>query len=62
MALMFRAFLNANFTKLLGRRGTVEWHARSTDVVLSDFVMWALLKGKVFSMKPQSLGHLKLFQ
>lgn len=41
------------------RRETIVWPASSPDVTPSDFRMWALLKDKAFSVKPQSLEPLK---
>jgi hypothetical protein len=54
-----RACLNDNFDEWIGRRGTIEWPARSPDLTPCDFSMWGLLKEHVFSEKPQSLEHLK---
>lgn len=41
------------------RRGTIVRPASSPDVTPTDFSMWALLKDKAFSVKPQNLESLK---
>ena len=43
----------------IGRRGFVEWPARSPDLTPLDFFLWGVLKNQVFSDKPKTLNDLK---
>ena len=43
----------------IGRRGTIEWPARSPDLTPLDFFLWGYLKNKVYSKKFHSLDELK---
>lgn len=54
-----RDFLNDTFYEWIGRRGTIEWPARSPDLTPMDFSIWGILKDKVYSEKPRDLNHLK---
>lgn len=55
-----RAFLNAFFrNKWIGRRGTIEWPARSPDLTPLDFYLWGYLKSKVYATKPRNIEELK---
>ena len=41
----------------IGRRGVIEWPARS-DLTPLDYFLWVYLKSKVYSTQPQSLDEL----
>ena len=43
----------------IGRRGPVEWPARSPDLTPMDFFLWGVLKDMVYSEKPKSIDNLK---
>ena len=43
----------------LGRRGSIEWPARSPDLTPLDFFHWGYLKNKVYSKKMRNLEELK---
>jgi len=60
-ALIVREFLDAFFPGWIGRRGHIEWPARSPDVTPCDFGLWGYLKDRVFSRKPQTIKELKQF-
>lgn len=52
-----RQFLDDNFTgRWIGRRGPIEWPARSPDLSPLDFFLWGHLKSKVYITQPNSLG------
>lgn len=56
-----RNYLNDTFPqKWIGRRGTIEWPARSPDLNPLDFFLWGYLKSRVYINKPESLDELKL--
>lgn len=42
----------------IGRRGTIEWPARSPDLTPLDFFLWGYLKSKVYFNRPNSLQEL----
>lgn len=42
----------------IGRRGTVEWPARSPDLNPLDFFLWGFLKGNVYKTKPANIEEL----
>jgi len=55
-----RAYLNEVFNqRWIGRRGHIEWPARSPDMNPLDFFLWGYLKQKVFREKPANLEELK---
>ena len=55
-----RNALNERLTnRWIGRRGTIEWPARSPDLTPLDFFLWGYLKNKVYSKKFHSLDELK---
>lgn len=55
-----RAYLDETFPeKWIGRRGPIDWPARSPDFTPMDFFFWGVLKDKVYSLKPRSVGDLK---
>ena len=43
----------------MGRRGSIEWPARSPDLSPLDFFCWGYLKDKVYSRKLTTLQELK---
>ena len=43
----------------IGRRGPVNWPARSPDLTPLDFFLWGYLKSKIFSSKPTTIAILK---
>ena len=44
----------------VGRRGSIEWPARSPDLTAFDYWLWGYLKEKVHARKPQDIDMLKL--
>ena len=59
-AVSVRKWLDEHFPgRWIGRRGPVEWPARSPDLTPLDFFLWGVLKNKVFSDKPKTLNDLK---
>lgn len=43
----------------IGRRGPIEWPARSPDLTTLDFFLWGYLKSKVYDTKPENVKILK---
>jgi hypothetical protein len=59
-ALGVRNWFDQKFPKRwIGRRGPIDWPARSPDLTPTDYFMWGYIKGMVYHDKPRSLGHLK---
>lgn len=55
-----REFLDANFPgQWIGRRGPVEWPARSPDLSPLDFFLWGHIKSKVYATECGSLEELR---
>lgn len=55
-----RAYLNETFpNRWIGRRGHIEWPARSPDLTPLDFFLWGYLKSKVYVNRPDNLDTLK---
>jgi transposase len=54
-----REYLNAEFGMWIGRRGRIEWPARSPDLTPCDFALWGVLKNKVFATPLRDIDHLK---
>ena len=55
-----RNFLDGEFfDRWIGRRGTIEWPARSPDLTPLDFFLWGYLKGQLYKTKPGSLEELR---
>ncbi len=53
-------YLNQVFPdRWIGRRGPLEWAARSPDLTPCDFFHWGFLKSKVYSTRPQNLEELE---
>jgi len=58
--LIVRNFLNETFpNQWIGRRGEIEWPARSPDLTPLDFYLWGYLKDKVYENKPENIEDLK---
>lgn len=45
--------------KWIGRRGPIEWPARSPDLTPLDFFLWGHIKSKVYKNRPNTLEDLK---
>ena len=54
-----RNFLDETFPEWIGRRGTIEWPARSPDMTPLDFFLWGYLKDRVFARSPRDIPQLK---
>src|SRR5215469_428712 len=55
-----RQFLDASFPDhWIGRRGTIEWPARSPDLSPLDFFLWGYLKAQVFQIRSNNIEELK---
>jgi predicted DNA-binding protein YlxM (UPF0122 family) len=55
-----RAYLDQVFTnRWIGRRGAIEWPARSPDLSPLDYFLWGYLKSKVYITRPANLDDLK---
>ena len=55
-----RAYLEATFpNRWIGRRGSVDFPARSPDLTPMDFFLWGYLKDKVYGSKPATVDELK---
>lgn len=55
-----RQYLDGIFpNRWIGRRGTIEWPARSPDLSPLDFFLWGYLKSKVYLTKPDNIEDLK---
>ena len=59
-ASVVRDFLDEKFPgRWIGRRGPIEWPARSPNLTPADFFLWGVLKEKVYSHNPITLDQLK---
>ena len=60
-SLVARAWLDANFAnRWIGRRGPLQWPARSPDLAPPDFFLWGYLKDKIFtSTRPATMMQLQ---
>lgn len=55
-----RNYLNEVFQdRWIGRRGTIEWPARSPDLSPLDFFFWGHLKNIIYKTKPDNLDELR---
>lgn len=55
-----REYLDEIFPgRWIGRRGPVEWPARSPDITPLDYFLWGYLKSKVFKTRPENVEVLK---
>ena len=53
-----RVYLDTQFPhRWIGRRGEIEWPARSPDLTPLDYFLWGYFKSKVYSTQPQSLDE-----
>ena len=56
-----RGYLDEIFPqRWIGRRGPVEWPARSPDLTPPDFWLWGYVKDNVYGRKPDTMASLKL--
>lgn len=59
-AVPVRQYLNEIFpNRWIGRRGPVEWPARSPDLTPLDYFLWGYLKSKVYFNRPPNIDALK---
>ena len=59
-AVSVRNYLNVEFrNKWIGRRGEIEWPARSPDLSPLDYFLWGHLKSKIYATKPSNLEDLR---
>lgn len=59
-AVIVRQYLDEVFpNRWIGRRGHLEWPARSPDLTPLDFFLWGYLKSKVYVTKPNDIEDLK---
>jgi len=55
-----RAWLHQKFpNRWIGRRGPLEWPARSPDLTPPDFFLWSVIKEKVYKKKNNNLEELR---
>jgi len=55
-----RDWLDENFPgRWIGRRGPIEWPARSPDLTPPDFFLWGVVKDIVYANKPRTVEDLK---
>lgn len=55
-----REYLDTVFPgKWIGRRGPIEWPARSPDLTPLDYFLWGYLKSKVYFNRPNNIDELK---
>jgi hypothetical protein len=58
--LQVRQYLDVIFQdKWIGRRGAIEWPARSPDLTPLDFFLWGHLKNRVYVNRPRDTEELK---
>ena len=59
-ARVVRHYLDETFPdRWIGRRGWIDWPARSPDLTPADFFLWGVIKDRVYATKPRSLQELK---
>lgn len=55
-----REYLNQTFPgRWIGRRGTIEWPARSPDMTPLDFFLWGHVKNLIYQNRPQNIEELQ---
>lgn len=60
-SLMARNWLNQHLPgRWIGRRGPIEWAARSPDLTPLDFYLWGFVKQKVYQKHHKDLNQLKI--
>ncbi len=61
-AVSVREFLDREFDgRIIGRRGQIEWPARSPDLTCMDFYFWGTVKDMVYARKPLTINQLQQF-
>src|SRR6185437_7270063 len=59
-ATIVRNFLDERYPeRWIGRRGPVEWPARSPDLNPLDYFLWGYLKSEVYRNRPRNIADLK---
>lgn len=59
-SVMVRNYLDQIFPdRWIGRRGAIEWPARSPDLTPLDFFLWGYLKSKIYFNRPNTIDELK---
>lgn len=59
-AQIVRTYLNDVFpNRWIGRRGFIEWPARSPDLTPLDYFLWGYIKSKVYFNRPATIEQLK---
>lgn len=59
-ALIARNYLDEIFVgRWIGRRGAIEWPARSPDLTPLDYFLWGHLKDRVYRTTPRNIDELK---
>ena len=59
-ATIVRNYLHEQFPgRWIGRRGRIEWLARSPDLTPLDFFLWGHLKSVVYQNRPRNIDELK---
>lgn len=57
---LVRDYLNHVFPRRwIGRRGSVEWPARSPDMTPLDYFLWGYTRSQIYKQKPDNLDELK---
>ena len=57
-----RNYLDEVFSnKWIGRRGSIEWPARSPDLTPMDFAVWGIIKQSVYQRNPRNIVDLTQF-
>jgi hypothetical protein len=61
-ALLVRNYLGNLFPlHWIGRRGSIDWPPRSTDLTPMNIFLWGVVKNKVYDGKPQTVDEMKEF-
>ncbi len=57
-----RNYLDETFEgRWIGRRGSIDWPARSPDLTPLDFCIWGVVKDRVYSRTPRSIDDLRAY-
>lgn len=60
-SLTVRNHLDNTFpNRWIGRRGAIEWPARSPDLAPPDYFLWGYLKNEIYFTKPSDLNELRM--
>lgn len=55
-----RQFSDETFShRWIGRRGPIDWPARSSDITPVDFFLWGVIKDRTYASKPQNRQALR---